>query len=212
MLKTLVVTDFVGVVKFSSSATQLCGGGSVISCGSLSRATSANVQALIKMVSALTEGGSTNIEAGMRVGLNLFTANAEMTSNCKQIPAADHTNIPVVNSLAIPAVHPAVITGRRALLFLTDGIPTVGEVNAPKLVALVKGFNAKPNAVLFTFSLGSNAQQTQLDVIEGIACVGNGVAAKVIDGGNLVSQMSHYYSYFASINQIDKTPTVGWVS
>ena len=116
VLKTLVVTDFVGVVKFSSSATQLCGSG--IACGSLARATSANVKALITMVSALTENGSTNIEDGMRVGLNLFTANAEMTSNC-----------------------------RRALLFLTDGIPTVGEQNAGALVALVKGFNAKPNAV-----------------------------------------------------------------
>ena len=62
VISTLSNSDFIGVIKFSSSA-------SVVYSSRLIRATNSKKEALIKEIEKLSAGGWTNFEAAIREGL-----------------------------------------------------------------------------------------------------------------------------------------------
>lgn len=127
VLRSLVITDFVAVVTFANGAQQLCPGG--VPCGTLSRARASVVSSLISAVSSMNAGGQTNMEAGLKLALDMFN-DPERSANC-----------------------------HRALLVLTDGFPTVGSIRSTEgLAALAKERNLK-NAVIFSYSLTSAADE-----------------------------------------------------
>lgn len=140
----------------------------------LVRATERNINELERLLNALVPDGSTNMEAGLVSGMRLFSANTEHTSNCQ-----------------------------RALLFLTDGIATVGAVDEA-LLKRVREDNLY-DTVIFSYSLGSNADHV---LPKKLACDTNGVWSFINDGGSLIDEMSQFYEYFAALSQHDD---VVWV-
>lgn len=140
-----------------------------VPCGHLSSATRATVTRLHGLVDNVVLTYNTHMEAGLRIGLDLLSVGGEHTSGCPQ----------------------------SALLFLTDGEPFGPGLQGQELVDYVITRNrAETNATIFSYSLGASAD----DVIpSAIGCQSGGTWAKIADGGNLVTQMSQFYEYYARV-------------
>ena len=143
-------------------------------------ATSANIRSLSSAIDGITARGTTNYEAAFREAFDLLTRSQdqERASSCQ-----------------------------TALLFLTDGMPTAGESDANNLQNLVSSLNTE-SAVIFTFTLGSNAPAA---IPKAIACGNKGIFIHVNDNGNLRDAMSNYYNYFATVRQVSDNLEPVWV-
>lgn len=138
------------------------------------------------VIDQLNAGGGTNFEAAFREAFNLLdrSKQTEADSGC-------HT----------------------AILFLTDGNPTTGNIRDENgLINLVSDQNLNSDgsqkAVIFTFTLGGSASE---DIPRGIACANRGIFIPVPDNGDLRGSMSQYYDYFSALRQqVDNLQPV-WV-
>ena len=172
VINTLTNFDYVGVVKFSDTASTLE--------NTLLPATLANIRSLNSDIDGITARGTTNYEAAFREAFDLLTRSKtqERASSCQ-----------------------------TALLFLTDGMPTAGQTDADALQNLVSNLNTE-SAVIFTFTLGSNAPAA---IPKAIACGNKGIFIHVNDNGNLRDAMSNYYNYFATVRQVSDNLEPVWV-
>ena len=149
--------------------------------GALIQATNENIVRLSERVATIQPSGNTNFEAAFGMAFSIVDGATELTSNCQ-----------------------------TAILFLTDGIPTVGRTST-QLEDRVRSLNRNPDgtlkATLFTFTLGSGTERT---LPFAFACQNQGIFTHVDDGGNLREQMSQYYEYYATLRQSDSERVV-WV-
>ena len=143
-------------------------------------ATSANIRSLNSAIDGITARGATNYEAAFTEAFDLLTRSKiqELASSCQ-----------------------------TAILFLTDGMPTAGETGANNLQNLVSSLNTE-SAVIFTFTLGSNAPAA---IPKAIGCGNKGIFIHVNDNGNLRDVMSNYYNYFATVRQVSDNLKPVWV-
>ena len=134
--------------------------------GRLLQATVENKNAMKARVDGLSDGGSTNFYGAFEEAFDLIDASTayEYTSNC-------HT----------------------AILFLTDGEMTTGGT-ASQVYNLINQRNAAHDATVFTYSLGSGADDV---VPKAIACETGGIWAGIPDGDDLSSYMTGYYKLLA---------------
>jgi len=185
IVSMLTVADRVAIVPFSDSARILGGDGAT-----LIRATNENKQKIVNAIKGLSANGSTNFyEAFARTFDALDTTiRQESTTGC---------NI--------------------AVLFLTDGQITEGP-GSDAVISLVNEQTANLSTrygrktVVFTFSLGFNADTT---TTKQIACATGGIFTQVEDialGGDLVSTMSSYFKLFAlGLGEGDNDDFTAWV-
>ena len=143
-------------------------------------ASSANLLNLNSAIDGITARGTTNYEAAFREAFDLLTRSRiqELATSCQ-----------------------------TAILFLTDGMPTEGETDTNNLQNLVSSLNTE-SAVIFTFTLGSNAPAAIPKVI---ACGNKGIYIHVNDNENLRDAMSNYYNYFATVRQVSDNLKPVWV-
>ncbi|EGD72063.1 hypothetical protein PTSG_00082 [Salpingoeca rosetta] len=181
VLETLTIADFVAIVVFDTSASQVCG--TTIPCGSLVQATADNVGTLRTLLANFNPDGSTNFESAFQVAFSVLKQTGERTSNC-------HTAILFMTDGMITAG----LEGNAFLDFVDD------EQDA--LEAAVG-----KRAVLFTFSFGTGADET---IPKALACNHNGTWSPVEYNINLRQQMGNYYDYFASLRATTSSPVV-WV-
>ena len=150
--------------------------------GTLLQATNENIVRLSERVATIQPSGNTNFRAAFEMAFTIIDNANKLTSNCQ-----------------------------TAILFLTDGIPTVGLTDTTQLQYLVRTRNQNTDgtlkATLFTFTLGSGTERT---LPFAFACQNHGIYSHVIDGGNLREQMSQYYEYYATLRQSDSERVV-WV-
>ena len=134
--------------------------------GRLLQATVENKNTMKALVDGLSDGGATNFYGAFEAAFDLLGASTtyEYTSNC-------HT----------------------AILFLTDGVMSDGYTES-QVYNLINSRNAAYDATVFTYSLGSGAD----DVIpKAIACETGGIWAGIPDGDDLSSYMTGYYKLLA---------------
>jgi len=86
-----------------------------------------------------------------------------------------------------------------AILFLTDGISSSDPTST--INTAVAALNLTSPPVIFSYTLGAGATKT---LPKSIACDNKGIWQHIDDGGDLRSQMSLYYQYFA-IGMADNT-------
>lgn len=178
VVETLTNVDYVAVVTFNDTAEQL------LVDGQLLRASYSNITNLTQAIEEqLTEdsvGGGTNYEAAFNKAFDILDLNSGSPNwaNCS-----------------------------TALLFLTDGYPNKGSTSQDFLTDLVRQRNQRHNAIIFTYTLGSNSGGA---LTQGIACATGGVYTHIEDGGNLREQLSLYYDYFALLRETDNLQ-VAWV-
>ena len=144
----------------------------------LARATHDNKQKAVEAIRALIPDGGTYMEAAFDRAFQVLdqARTSEATTGCHKV-----------------------------ILFLTDGEPSVGKVDATLEQHIVD--QNQDDAVIFTYSLGSSAAQT---LPKNIACQNNGIWTHVDDGSeSLRTQMSYYYDYIASLRDADTN--VVWV-
>ena len=146
-------------------------------------ATTKNIYHLSNLLAGISASGGTNFQAAMESAFQVLDATGENSANC-----------------------------HSALLFLTDGHPTQGNIqSANGLTNLVQQLNTNGNdslkATVFTYTLGSGASTS---IPLAIACGNRGVYAHVDDGGNLREQMSQYYDYYATLRRAGDESVV-WV-
>ncbi len=169
LLSTLRPTDRFRLIDFSNDVRDFRDG--------FSYATPANISAARRYLAGLSAGGGTNIAAALddalgqhqederqfdghrRMRTGTATANGERnggTANCED---------PTVN-----CVWPT--SGRLSLvLFLTDGMPTVGVTDPNRIAELAE--NERGDARLFTFGLGADVNSA---LLERLAMDGRGTA------------------------------------
>ena len=171
VVNTLTNFDFVGLVTFSGTATTQRVNGNNI----MVPATNQNLLTIETVIDQLSANGETNFDAAFREAFRLLdrSKRTEADSGC-------HT----------------------AILFLTDGSPSTGTTNRDDLINLVKRLNRNSDdsqeAIIFTFTLGSNAME---DIPRAIACESRGIFIPVPDNGDLRGSMSQYYDYFSALRQ-----------
>jgi len=134
--------------------------------GRLLQATVENKNTMKAAVDRLSDGGATNFYAAFEEAFDLIDTSTayEYTSNC-------HT----------------------AILFLTDGEMTAGGTES-QVYNLINQRNAAHDATVFTYSLGSGADDV---VPKAIACETGGIWAGIPDGDDLSSYMTGYYKLLA---------------
>lgn len=137
----------------------------------LLRATSTNKQKIIDLIDAMITGGGTNFEDAFRKSYNTI-ANTQSDD---------------MGSIACQTI----------LLFLTDGIPTAGETNSTKLVAILDELESeyKINATLISYAYGSDANP---NFLVDLSCSRNGLTENIQVYSNLPEAMSNYYLLIAS--------------
>jgi Ca-activated chloride channel family protein len=79
-------------------------------------------------------------------------------------------------------------------IFLTDGLPTVGNTNVTQIISAAKT-NFDPKVKLFVFGVGYDVNTTLLD---SLSYDHHGTATYVAPGENLESKVSEFYSRIAS--------------
>ncbi|CAM9757472.1 unnamed protein product, partial [Heterosigma akashiwo] len=168
VLTTLTVADYVAVIQFNSNAGLLLEDSND---GEMVQATAENLEALIAEVRYLEEGGATNFEDAFELAFDVLDESFanEANTNCE-----------------------------TAILFLTDGEPTVGtgsDGNTDELYSQISAWNLDYGAKVFSYSLGSGAS---LEIPKAISCQENGTWTYVPDGGNLRDKMAGFYTYFAA--------------
>jgi len=154
------------------------------------RGTKANKERASEWVGDLTHGGGTNYEAA-------FTKAFEVLDNSRKYWRRSDIN----------SDGPQSARCETAILFLSDGEVSSGKTGKSLLNHIdalnVDKFDStdKPDykkAVLFTFSLGNSIEQEAKETLKLMACEQSGVWQHVMDSGDLTSQMSLYYEYFAA--------------
>jgi Ca-activated chloride channel family protein len=100
-------------------------------------------------------------------------------------------------------IYSALETGSRQIapverpsyaIFLTDGLPTVGNTNVTQIISAAKT-NFDPKVKLFVFGVGYDVNTTLLD---SLSYDHHGTATYVAPGENLESKISEFYSRIAS--------------
>jgi Mg-chelatase subunit ChlD len=97
---------------------------------------------------------------------------------------------------ALKIIQRSISAGRsamceKAILFITDGQDTQWRESD---YGYVKNECTKRGTILFSYALGSGAEQT---ITKRLACDNRGVFYKVPDGADLGAIMARYYEYFA---------------
>ena len=133
----------------------------------LIRATSENKERAKEWIEELDAGGTTNFLAAFESVQSAFVASnlSEKSSNC-----------------------------HKAVLFLTDGVMN-SDISEWELYDLIGDIRSDYDPIIFTYSLGTNADTT---ILKNIACQNNGLWASIPDGKDLARYMSSYYKLFAS--------------
>ena len=153
----------------------------------LLQGTRENLDKLISGVNELKAGGGTNYEAA-------FTSAFEMINRS--------------------LLRGEIATCNTAILFVTDGIPTVGERDEERLLSKIltmgKELNAVNNGtpVFFTFVLGTSVR---IDLPKRLACESDGFYANISDGGDLLKAMRSYSDYFSILRERPETAAAVWV-
>ena len=147
----------------------------------LVQATNDNLRRINDAIDTLSASGGTNYEAAFNTAFDMLdqSKSAESFVNC-----------------------------HSAILFLTDGDPTVGRTDGNVLTTLVTTLNQGDKATVFTFALGSQASQA---IPKRIACANKGIFIAVPDGGDLRSAMSQYYDYYSTLRQSVDNLSPIWV-
>ncbi len=78
----------------------------------------------------------------------------------------------------------------QVILFLTDGLPTVGETDPARLLSLVRA-RSHENVRLFTFGVGYDVNSVLLDAL---AAENHGASAYILPGENLEERISAFYA------------------
>ena len=178
LLATLRPQDRFRLIDFSNDVRDFRDG--------FSYATAANIAAARRYLAGLSAGGGTNIAAALddalgrhqedeqqfdghsRMRTDTATATATATANGERIGGTANCEGPTVNC-AWPT------TGRLSLvLFLTDGMPTVGVTDPNRIAELAE--NERGDARLFTFGLGADVNSA---LLERLAMDGRGTAQYV---------------------------------
>ena len=147
----------------------------------LVQATNDNLRLITNVIDTLRASGGTNYQAAFSTAFNMLdqSKSAESFVNC-----------------------------HSAILFLTDGDPTVGNTDGNFLTNLVTTRNQGDKATVFTFSLGTGALT---DIPKRIACANKGIFIAVPDNGDLRSAMSQYYDYYSTLRQSVDNLSPIWV-
>ena len=143
----------------------------------------------------------------------------KLISGVNQVKAKGGTNYEAAFTSAFEMVNRSLREGEiarcnTAILFVTDGVPTVGERNADRLLTniLRMGDNLDSlndgTPVFFTFVLGTSVR---LDIPKRLACESDGFYVQVPDGGNLLKAMRSYADYFSILRQRPETAKTVWV-
>lgn len=82
----------------------------------------------------------------------------------------------------------------QVILFLTDGLPTVGEQDPERILRNVRG-RSNPNVRLFAFGVGYDVNSALLDAL---AQENHGASAYILPGENLEERISAFYSKIES--------------
>ncbi len=122
----------------------------------------------------------------------LHKTHAEALKYARNIQAAGGTDI---NSALLKALAEIKDSKRPAyIIFLTDGLPTVGETNSDNIVANVTTANAQ-KARLFAFGVGYNVNAIMLDRL---AEENSGANEYVVENENIEVKVSALYAKVSS--------------
>ncbi|CAM9840679.1 unnamed protein product [Chrysoparadoxa australica] len=146
----------------------------------LVQATAENKQVLKDAIGRLGPGGATNFEDAFQSTFDMLDSSIALglSSLCK-----------------------------TAILFLTDGVITIGE-NASTVINQIQNRNTVYEATVFTYSFGSGSDR---DTPREIACRTSGVYQHVDDGGDLIGSLAGYYKYYATELGKDTNSRTTWV-
>ncbi len=129
---------------------------------------------------------STDVQS-YATGLRPATEREEGKRFIDGLRAAGNTDI---NRALLEALNSADKERPTILIFLTDGVPTTGEIKADRIIANVKQV-IRPNVRLFAFGLGDDVNTYLLDML---AQENRGVAAYVRPGQKIDEQVSAFYA------------------
>eukprot|EP00092_Neocalanus_flemingeri_P014293 GFUD01015414.1.p1 GENE.GFUD01015414.1~~GFUD01015414.1.p1 ORF type:complete len:517 (-),score=118.77 GFUD01015414.1:118-1668(-) len=133
------------------------------------RATKENKNLAIKHILGLQAGGGTNINDAMLEGVKL----AEYALQNEKLPQE-------VKSM---------------IVFLTDGLPSVGETNGVALKSNIKNANSELDIPIFCIGFG---RDSDFNLIKDISEQANSFSKKIYEGSDAALQLEDFYSEIAS--------------
>eukprot|EP00092_Neocalanus_flemingeri_P031159 GFUD01033850.1.p1 GENE.GFUD01033850.1~~GFUD01033850.1.p1 ORF type:complete len:834 (-),score=234.91 GFUD01033850.1:1233-3734(-) len=133
------------------------------------RATKENKNLAIKHILGLQAGGGTNINDAMLEGVKL----AEYALQNEKLPQE-------VKSM---------------IVFLTDGLPSVGETNGVAIKSNIKNANSELDIPIFCIGFG---RDSDFNLIKDISEQANSFSKKIYEGSDAALQLEDFYSEIAS--------------
>ena len=137
----------------------------------LIRMSSSNKQNITNYINSLSAGGTTNYEDAFRKTYEIYNSSyGDEMGNfaCQTI-----------------------------ILFLTDGVPTIGMTQADQLIDLINFYENQTNANMTVLSWGLG-QDAQSDILLKISCARYGIYHYVLDFSSLGASMTEYYLFISA--------------
>eukprot|EP00091_Calanus_sinicus_P023555 TRINITY_DN800_c0_g1_i6.p1 TRINITY_DN800_c0_g1~~TRINITY_DN800_c0_g1_i6.p1 ORF type:complete len:851 (-),score=229.46 TRINITY_DN800_c0_g1_i6:131-2683(-) len=133
------------------------------------QATNENKNLAIKHILELQAGGSTNMNDAMLEGVKLVKfalQNEKLPEDVKSM-----------------------------IIFLTDGLPSIGETNSEAIRENIKNANAELNAPIFSIGFGRDAD---FDLIKKISEEADSFSKKIYEGSDAALQLEDFFAEVAS--------------
>ncbi|XP_049798868.1 inter-alpha-trypsin inhibitor heavy chain H4-like [Schistocerca nitens] len=136
------------------------------------KATSLNIQLAKDYVKSMEATGGTNIYEALRKALQLASKRQYNTEN------KNATDLP-----------------QPMILFLTDGVATIGQIRPSRILAGVRAHNTETKATVFTLAFGDNAS---FIFLKRLALQNNGFARKIYEAADASLQLQSFYHEISS--------------
>ncbi|XP_068085531.1 inter-alpha-trypsin inhibitor heavy chain H3 [Anabrus simplex] len=177
ILDSLGEEDFFTIVQFNTVVTewsphsqQLIGISDPVTTHSASKN---NVEKAKFFISSMSSSGGTNINGALRKALQLIAKK-----QYDMLKVNDSENIP----------QPVVV-------FLTDGIPTIGELRNSRILAYTRAINTETKAAIFSLGFGDSANFLFL---KKLSLQNYGFARRIYEASDAALQLQSFFEEIAS--------------
>ncbi|XP_059487609.1 inter-alpha-trypsin inhibitor heavy chain H4-like [Neocloeon triangulifer] len=183
ILRQLDRHDVFSIVTFGNKASEWTQQGLQPSLGKgVYAANRRNIADAIDFISRMQATGGTNIQAGLRRALYL---------------AAKYRNIPLIPGVSEGANYstPTPKEVQTLVTFVSDGVPTAGEIRLTRLLKSIQFANQNTRASVFALALGPSANY---GFLRRLALQNFGFSRRIYEGADTALQLQSFFREISS--------------